>query len=625
MCTSGLTRSSRSTRSAAARRDDRRGDHTGHDQAMGWARETFGSVSGVGDRGLPASVGPVGTGPADAGQRVVRVPPKMMAEARASARTRGKSDPIDALAVARAVLREPDLPVASHDEVSRELKLLVDRREDLVAERTRMINRLRWRVHELDPGSRPPTRPSRWTRPARRPADRLAAGPAWARSPAGPRRAGRHRPDARQIDALEREITALVAAPPVARTLLAMPGCGALTAAKIVGETAGSAGSADEAKFAVHAGVAPDPGLVGRHRRPGPDHPHGQPQLNAALHRIAVTQIRLDEPGQAYYPAPRRRRLPHRSLCAPQTTPRPTSSSTPSRPTPRPRRACLRPRLDIGETHERRSAKRPVLGSRCMHAADGSAAAAPGRVRRTVPVGCHAGGASSAGPRRAAGERRRYPRALRATLTDLTQREASCCSFFRFALSDGDEAMRLEVAVPMTHTTVLDALAERAAQLARGTSCSGHRFRLGAHDAQQPGGRRGRRERADTSVLRASGDSRPYPGACWGGHRLYSPETVALLRTIKTAQRLGFTLDETSALLHATRHVEGHRHRGGLQGQAVLKLAEVEAKIADLTVIRDVLRRAVEAGCDDLTACASSDDCPLPFADGNVTRGQLAR
>ena len=66
-----------------------------------------------------------------------------MAQARASARTRGKSDPIDALAVARAVLREPDLPVASHDEVSRELKLLVDRREDLVAQRTATINRLR--------------------------------------------------------------------------------------------------------------------------------------------------------------------------------------------------------------------------------------------------------------------------------------------------------------------------------------------------------------------------------------------------------------------------------------------------------------------------------------------------
>ena len=86
-----------------------------------------------------------------AGQQVVRVPPKLMAQTRASARTRGKSDPIDALAVARAALREPDLPVAAHDEVSRELKLLVDRREDLVAERTRTINRLRWHLHELDP------------------------------------------------------------------------------------------------------------------------------------------------------------------------------------------------------------------------------------------------------------------------------------------------------------------------------------------------------------------------------------------------------------------------------------------------------------------------------------------
>jgi transposase len=84
------------------------------------------------------------------GQSVVRVPPKLMAQARTSARTRGKSDPIDALAVARGFLREPDLPVASHDEVSRELKLSVDRREVLVAQRTATINRLRWRVHDLD-------------------------------------------------------------------------------------------------------------------------------------------------------------------------------------------------------------------------------------------------------------------------------------------------------------------------------------------------------------------------------------------------------------------------------------------------------------------------------------------
>src|SRR6201992_770789 len=93
-----------------------------------------------------------------AGQQVVRVPSKLMAQTRASARTRGKSDPIDALAVARAFLREPDLPIASHDEISRELKLLVDRREVLVAQRTATINRLLWRVHELDPERAPKPR-----------------------------------------------------------------------------------------------------------------------------------------------------------------------------------------------------------------------------------------------------------------------------------------------------------------------------------------------------------------------------------------------------------------------------------------------------------------------------------
>ena len=74
---------------------------------------------------------------------------------RAGGRARGKSDPIDALAVARAVLRDPDLPVAAHDEVSRELKLLVDRREDLVVHRTSTINRFLSRVHELDPDHSP--------------------------------------------------------------------------------------------------------------------------------------------------------------------------------------------------------------------------------------------------------------------------------------------------------------------------------------------------------------------------------------------------------------------------------------------------------------------------------------
>ncbi|WP_395108302.1 MerR family transcriptional regulator [Actinomadura sp. SCN-SB] len=99
-----------------------------------------------------------------------------------------------------------------------------------------------------------------------------------------------------------------------------------------------------------------------------------------------------------------------------------------------------------------------------------------------------------------------------------------------------------------------------------------------------------------------------------GGHRTYSPETVTLLRVIKAAQRLGFTLDEVAELLEAGTH----RHRGPdtrLQARARAKLTEVEAKITDLRVIADTLRQALAAGCDDLVACAAEQDCPLPFTD----------
>ena len=93
-----------------------------------------------------------------AGESIVRVPPKLMAATRNSSRTFGKSDPIDALAVARAALREPDLPLARLDGPDREVRLLVDHRESLVAERTRIICRLRWHLHELDPSWEPNAR-----------------------------------------------------------------------------------------------------------------------------------------------------------------------------------------------------------------------------------------------------------------------------------------------------------------------------------------------------------------------------------------------------------------------------------------------------------------------------------
>ncbi|MFF9155173.1 MerR family DNA-binding protein [Streptomyces sp. NPDC014846] len=99
-----------------------------------------------------------------------------------------------------------------------------------------------------------------------------------------------------------------------------------------------------------------------------------------------------------------------------------------------------------------------------------------------------------------------------------------------------------------------------------------------------------------------------------GGHRLYGEEAVMALRVIKAAQRLGFTLEEVAELLEAGRHRHG-RPVAGLQQRAQAKIAEVEAKIADLTTIRAALAAAVEAGCDDLTVCAGSSCCPIPFTD----------
>jgi len=99
-----------------------------------------------------------------------------------------------------------------------------------------------------------------------------------------------------------------------------------------------------------------------------------------------------------------------------------------------------------------------------------------------------------------------------------------------------------------------------------------------------------------------------------GGHRLYPPDSLTLLRVIKTAQRLGFTLDEVADLVDLGRHRHG-RTEAGLQARAAAKLAEVETRIADLQIIGATLRSAIDAGCDDLTACATSSCCPLPFTD----------
>lgn len=271
----------------------------GHAKALGWARGQFGDelTWAIEDcRHLSARLE---RDLLSAGQQVVRVPPKMMAEQRRVARTRGKSDPIDALAVARAYLREPSLPVASHDEVSREAKLLVDRRETLVGTRTRTINSLLWRVHELDPDHAPKPRSLDL-------AKHQQALRAWLITLDGvvAEMALDELDDiialTARIKEFDKRLRALVRRE--VPTLLGLPGCGELSAAKLLGESAGITRFTTEAQFARHAGIAPIPvwsgNTAGRVRMTRA----GNRQINCAIHRVAITQARMpDTLGNAYY------------------------------------------------------------------------------------------------------------------------------------------------------------------------------------------------------------------------------------------------------------------------------------------------------------------------------------
>jgi len=137
--------------------------------------------------------------------------------------------------VARAVLREPDLPIASHDEVSRELKLLTDRRDVLVAQRTSAINRLRWHVHELDPTRDPKPRSLHIAKHQQALRAWLDSQSCLVAELARPKLADVIRLTG-EINTLTKRIGARVRE--VAPKLLELNGCGELTAAKIVGEAA---------------------------------------------------------------------------------------------------------------------------------------------------------------------------------------------------------------------------------------------------------------------------------------------------------------------------------------------------------------------------------------------------
>jgi transposase len=236
-----------------------------------------------------------------AGERVVRVAPHRMGASRRGEREPGKSDQIDALAIARVVVKDgvERFPSAYLDERAMEIRLLADHRDDLVRERTRLQNRLRWHLLELSPELERSIKPRSLgqTRQLDRIGQRLRGMPACARVRVAREQVAQIRRLTRQADALERELLALVKAH--RPQLLAETGCGALTAAVLIGRTAGTERFQTDAGFARQAGVAPIPCSSGQRDRHRLDR-GGDRQLNHALHIIAITRARHDHATRAY-------------------------------------------------------------------------------------------------------------------------------------------------------------------------------------------------------------------------------------------------------------------------------------------------------------------------------------
>jgi transposase len=258
-----------------------------------WAVEDVRNVSGSLERFL-----------IDRGETVVRLAPQLMAGARRGVRTRGKSDPIDALAIARAALREgvQNLPTARLTGPEREIRMLAAYRERLLDTRTRLSNELRWQLHDLWP---------EWELPAR-----ALAHPGWqTKVQARLARAQQTtqvriaRDTIRRIRELSRatkdlynQIAALVKQ--VAPQLLAEPGIGVLLAAKFIGEIAGIDRFTSDAQLARLAGCAPIPVSSGRSDRHRLD-PGGNRRLNSAFYMLAIFRISHD-PRTAVYLAKQR-------------------------------------------------------------------------------------------------------------------------------------------------------------------------------------------------------------------------------------------------------------------------------------------------------------------------------
>jgi transposase len=189
------------------------------------------------------------------------------------------------------------LPAAQLEGPELDLRLLVDHRERLIRQRVAINNTLQWHLHDLWPELELPGSSLFHGNWGPRIARRLARAEQTMRVRIARDELRRIRELSQTIKRLQREIAELVAQ--IAPQLLTEPGFGPLIAAKLVGEVAGAGRFATDAKLARAAGVAPIPVSSGKTNRHRLDR-GGNRQINAAIHRVAVTRLRCHPETQDY-------------------------------------------------------------------------------------------------------------------------------------------------------------------------------------------------------------------------------------------------------------------------------------------------------------------------------------
>lgn len=230
------------------------------------------------------------------GERIVEVPARLTARQRRHARQLGKSDPADALAIARVVAGEERLPAAACNRRAAEMKLLCDYRAQLLGERTRLSNRLHADLEVLAPGYHMQL-PDFDSVRRRSKVEALLTMVGGLRAELARCRLTRISQLSDELAEIERRLGGLVAGS--GSRLTELCGIGTLTAARLLAETGDVRRFRSADAFAMAAGVAPIPASSGKTQRHRLNR-GGNRQLNCTLYTMAFVQGRCDERARAY-------------------------------------------------------------------------------------------------------------------------------------------------------------------------------------------------------------------------------------------------------------------------------------------------------------------------------------